>query len=113
MRAKIIVAVLVIFIFSGAMAIAVQHQGAKNIQLDSGQKGSVAFPHHLHQAAVGDCMACHAVFPQEAGIIKKMIARKTLTAKQVMNKSCLKCHRAKKKAGEKTGPTKCAQCHAK
>ena len=30
-----------------------------------------------------------------------------------MNKICIKCHKLKKKAGEKAGPTKCSQCHVK
>ena len=113
MKARTIVAILIIIIFTGALAVAVENQGAKDIKLDGGKKGNIDFPHHLHQNAIGDCNACHNVFPQTAGIIKDLITQKKLKKKQVMNKTCIKCHKEKKKAGEKTGPTKCSQCHIK
>ena len=113
MKARTIVAILIIIIFTGALAVAVENQGAKDIKLDGGKKGGIDFPHHLHQNAIGDCNACHNVFPQTAGIIKDLKIQKKLKKKQVMNKTCIKCHKEKKKAGEKTGPTKCSQCHVK
>jgi hypothetical protein len=30
-----------------------------------------------------------------------------------MNKLCKKCHREKKRTGEKSGPTTCKKCHIK
>jgi cytochrome c7-like protein len=113
MKARTIVAILIIIVFTGSLAVAVQNQGAKDIKLDGGQKGVVDFPHHLHQSAIGDCNACHSVFPKTAGIIKELKIQKKLKKKQVMNKTCIKCHKEKKKAGVKTGPTKCSQCHVK
>jgi len=113
MKARTIVAILIIIVFTGALAFAVQHQGAKDIKLDGGKKGVVDFPHHLHQNAIGDCNACHSVFPKTAGIIKELKIQKKLKKKQVMNKTCIKCHKEKKKAGVKTGPTSCSQCHVK
>jgi cytochrome c7-like protein len=113
MKARTIVAILIIIVFAGGLAFAVQNQGAKDIKLAGGQKGVVDFPHHLHQSAIGDCNACHSVFPKTAGIIKELKIQKKLKKKQVMNKTCIKCHKEKKKAGVKTGPTKCSQCHVK
>jgi hypothetical protein len=113
MKAATIVVIMAIFIFTGAIAVAVQNAGSRDIRLDGGKKGPIDFPHHLHQNAIGDCNACHSVFPQKPGIIKKLKLQKELKSKQVMNKTCLKCHRAQKRAGKKTGPTKCAQCHVK
>ena len=113
MRAATIVAVMAVLIFTGATAVAVQNHGAGEIQLDGGKKGAVDFPHHRHQDAIDDCNACHAVFPQKLGIIKKLKLQKELKSKQVMNNTCLKCHKARKKAGENTGPTRCSQCHVK
>jgi len=113
MKARTIVVIIIIFIFTGVVAVAAQNQGAKDINLDGGKKGNIDFPHHLHQNVIGDCNACHNVFPQTAGIIKDLITQKKLKKKQVMNKTCIKCHKEKKKAGEKTGPTKCSQCHVK
>ncbi|MDX2441473.1 MAG: cytochrome c3 family protein [Desulfobacterales bacterium] len=113
MKARTIVAILIIIVFTGALAFAVQHQGAKDIKLDGGKKGVVDFPHHLHQSAIGDCNACHAIFPKTEGIIKALKMQGKLKKKQVMNKTCIKCHKEKKKAGVKTGPTKCSACHVK
>ena len=113
MKATTIVVIMAIFIFTGAIAVAVQNGGSRAIRLDGGTKGEIDFPHHLHQDAIGDCNACHSVFPQKPGIIKKLKLQKELKSKQVLNKTCLKCHRERKNAGEKTGPTKCAQCHIK
>ncbi len=113
MKAGTVVSVVAALIFTGTIAIAVQNHGNENIQLDGGKKGTVNFPHHIHQDTIGDCAICHAVFPKKPGIIKKLKVQKKLKSKQVMNKTCLKCHRERKKAGERTGPTKCSQCHSK
>ena len=110
--ATTIVTVVAALALAGAAAIAVQNHGAGNIQLDGGKKGAVGFPHHLHQDTISDCNACHAVFSMEHGVIKKLKEQKKLEPKQVMNNTCLKCHRAGKNAGGKTGPIRCSRCHA-
>ena len=90
------------------------NKGAEQIVIDGGHKGPVPFAHHRHQAALSDCNACHTIFPQEPGSIERLKAAGTLKAKSdVMNKLCIKCHRAKKSAGEKTGPVTCSSCHQK
>ncbi len=88
-------------------------KGKKEMNLDGGKTGAVAFDHHLHQAVVGDCMVCHKSFPQKEGALNDAKATGKLKRKQVMNKTCIKCHRAKKKAGEKHGPVSCKSCHKK
>lgn len=88
-------------------------KGRKEISLDGGKIGSVPFDHHLHQDVVGDCMVCHQDFAQKAGALNDAKAAKQLKKKQVMNSTCIKCHKAKKKAGEKHGPTSCKACHKK
>ena len=113
MRARTIMMILIIMLFTGAFAFAVQNKGTKEIKLDGGNRGAIDFPHHMHQSTIGDCNACHDVFPKTPGAIKGLIEQKKLKKKQVMNKTCLQCHKAKKKAGEKTGPTKCSACHVK
>jgi hypothetical protein len=40
-------------------------------------------------------------------------AEGTLKKKYVMNKLCTKCHKEKKNAGQKSGPTTCTKCHIK
>ena len=113
MKIRVVWTVLLIFCFISSAAVAVQNQGSKEIKLDGGKKGPISFAHHLHQDIVGDCNVCHSIFPKEQGAIKDLIVQKELKKKQVMNKTCLKCHRAKKKAGEDHGPTACSACHIK
>ncbi|RZB34598.1 MAG: hypothetical protein SRB1_00366 [Desulfobacteraceae bacterium Eth-SRB1] len=113
MKAKIIGVIIGIVFLTVAIAVAVQNQGAKDIALDSGKKGEVNFPHYLHQDTIGDCNVCHDLFPKTAGIIKDLKEQKKLKKKQVMNKTCIKCHKAKRNAGEKTGPIRCSKCHVK
>ena len=90
-----------------------QNRGAKEIELQGGTRGKVAFPLHLHQEKIVDCRICHAVFEQKAGSIAELKAQGKLKKKHVMNKLCTKCHKEKKRAGEKTGPTTCKKCHIK
>jgi Cytochrome c7 and related cytochrome c len=108
-----VLVILTAIFFIIGIAVASDNQGAEKINLDGGNKGAVDFSHKLHQDATGDCSTCHDVFPKEAGVIKNLIVQGTLKKKQVMNKTCIKCHRTMKKAGEKTGPTKCSACHMK
>ena len=113
MKVKIILTVLLILCFVGSAAVAIQNQGGKELKIDGGKKGDISFPHHMHQDAIGDCNVCHSIFPKSKGAIKDLIAQKELKKKQVMNKTCLKCHRANKKAGKDHGPTSCSACHVK
>jgi len=89
-----------------------QDNGQEHISLYGGNKGEVPFPHRLHQNNLGDCKTCHDVFPQKKGSIEALKAEGKLKKKHVMNKLCTKCHRQKKKAGEKSGPTTCTKCHS-
>ena len=92
---------------------AAENRGAEQITLSGGNRGNIAFPHHLHQSRIADCNACHATFPQQAGAIDDMKRDGKLAPKQVMTKLCIKCHRDKKAAGEESGPTACNECHRK
>ncbi|MFH1102899.1 MAG: cytochrome c3 family protein [Pseudomonadota bacterium] len=89
------------------------NKGPKEIALEGGTGGTVPFPHHRHQDALGNCMICHEMFPQKSGAIQEFKSLQKLTPKEVMNKSCIKCHREKKSAGEKSGPITCTTCHQK
>lgn len=112
MNNRIMLFVWVVIVLSSAIVFA-QEKGKKEIMLEGGRQGNVPFSHHMHQDIIKDCMVCHADFSQVSGSI--MAAKKAgiLKKKQVMNKTCIKCHRAKKKAGEKYGPIKCSKCHIK
>ena len=101
---------------AGAMttsSMATQNKGAENIEINGGSRGNVPFPHHQHQVRLEDCQICHSLFPQKSGSIAELKADGKLKKKQVMNKLCTKCHRATKKAGQKSGPTTCKNCHIK
>jgi Class III cytochrome C family len=95
------------------MGLAMENKGTANIQIEGGTRGSVPFPHRIHQDMLGDCKICHAVFPQEAQSLTRLKNEGQLKPKEVMNKQCVKCHRTEKKAGNKTGPTTCSKCHVR
>jgi Cytochrome c7 and related cytochrome c len=90
-----------------------QNPGAAEIVLDGGAMGNVKFPHQRHQQKLVDCTICHSVYPQKSGSIEELKAQGKLTKKQVMNEQCTACHKEKRKAGEKAGPTTCTTCHVK
>jgi len=111
-----VVSVLIIAMIASAMVVssmATQNKGAENLELNGGSRGNVPFPHRQHQDQTGDCKICHSVFPQKTGSIKELKAEGTLKKKYVMNKLCTKCHKEKKRGGQKSGPTTCAKCHIK
>jgi cytochrome c7-like protein len=110
---KVIILSLCAALSLAVMANAVQNKGAEHIELFGGKTGKVLFPHHKHQTALGDCNLCHDIFPQKSGSIEQLKTEESLKKKQVMNKQCIKCHRSKKKAGERSGPLKCKECHRK
>lgn len=87
--------------------------GAENLLIDGGQRGDVSFPHRTHQKILVDCNKCHDLFPQEPGAIARLKKAGDLKKMQVMNTRCVKCHKAMKKEGAKTGPTTCSKCHTR
>lgn len=95
-----------------ALPAAEQTKGAAEMVLSGGSRGAVPFPHRRHQETAKDCAVCHALFPQEKGIIDKLKEDGRLRKKTVMNKLCTKCHRERKRNGEKSGPTVCKECHS-
>ncbi len=113
MKAKAVAGLIIGMMLIVAVSQAVENKGAKVIALAGGKAGKVPFPHHRHQEVLVDCKICHSIFPQKAGIVEELKAQGKLTKKQVMKKLCIKCHRQKKRAGEKGGPVTCKTCHIK
>lgn len=113
MPLKALFMALFLFITVAAAGLAVENKGAATMNLDGGRQGKVAFPHHQHQNKLGDCGACHDAFPQTKGAIDQMKKEGKLKSKAVMNKQCIKCHRAEKKSGNPSGPLTCTKCHQK
>ena len=112
MKSKLLVIFIIGIIIAPLLVVAAQDRGAKEILLSGGKKGDAPFPHSIHQVVLQDCTKCHNLFPQEPGSIEELKANKKLETKQVM-KQCKNCHKAKKKAGEKTGPIGCKACHSR
>ena len=100
-------------LLASSLVIAAQNQGPAAIEMDGGSRGKVPLPHLTHQKVLQDCNACHSIFPQKMGSIQTMKAEGSLKSKHVMNKLCIKCHRAEKKAGRKAGPVRCSDCHVR
>lgn len=88
MKKLIIAAMLVAFTFTLAYA-------ADSVTYES-KKGSVTFDHKGHSEKM-DCAACHAGEPAKIAIDKD----------SAHGASCKDCHK------EKSGPTKCNDCHVK
>ena len=105
------VAGITLSVFISAIGLAVENKGAEKIQIDGGSKGKISFQHRKHQERLGDCNVCHTMFPQESQSLARLKKNGQLKRKYIMNKLCIKCHKAEKKAGNKTGPTKCSKCH--
>ena len=117
MKGRMVPIVLVLAGFLSVSAIPAfaqtQNTGAAEIVLNGGTSGDVHFPHQRHQVKLVDCAICHSAYPQKAGAIEELKAQGKLAKKQIMNEQCTKCHKEKKQAGEKAGPTTCTTCHAK
>lgn len=114
MKSKTIVLLIIAgMVFTAALVVANQDRGAADIALNGGTSGKVLFPHQRHQETLKDCKICHDTFPQTPGAIDELKAQDKLKKKQVMNKLCVNCHKAEKKAGKTSGPTTCKACHVK
>ncbi len=111
MTKKIGVFLVVLLGLTAAAAIGGQNKGAKEILIHGGNHGDVLFPHNVHQGVLKDCGACHSLFPQDKNAIQTLQTKGELKKKQVMTQ-CRNCHKEKKKAGLKTGPTSCKKCHS-
>ena len=108
-----VVALLALVLLISAGTVGSADNGAAEMLLEGGSRGKVPFPHHAHQKVLGDCNKCHDLFPQETGAITRLKKAGDLKKKQVMNKSCVKCHKTMKKDGGKAGPTTCSKCHVR
>ena len=109
------VAAMLVMIAGGTGAFA-QDKGPAHPTLNyNGKSKKVAnFPHHDHQARIGDCQVCH--HKDKAGetprACKSCHGDKADGAKpkmkDAMHKRCKGCHKK-----EKHGPTKCKGCHGR
>ena len=96
-----------------AIAVAAENKGADQISINGGSRGNISFSHRAHQERLNDCNICHSLFPQESDSLNQLKKSGGLTPKQVMNKVCINCHKAEKKAGNENAPTTCSKCHVK
>ncbi|MDL1970845.1 MAG: cytochrome c family protein [Candidatus Desulfofervidaceae bacterium] len=98
------------------------------------ERAPVVFNHEKHVEVLGDeaCAQCHHVYNEEEGKLVYEEGEETgcadchglkdekmndgSTKPSLMNAyhiSCVKCHRKLAKAGKKTGPYTCGECHVK
>lgn len=107
----------IILLFAAMLNAATQTEadnGAEEIMIDAGPKGTVFFPHRQHQESEGiNCQTCHDLFPREPNVINRLIKEGTLSPRQVMNALCISCHRKTATAGKPSGPRSCSTCHGK
>lgn len=105
------------FLFAVTPPTKVTIDGAKN------KKPAVQFPHKIHSDQY-KCQQCHHTWDgkntppkcTDCHTLKgKDKAPKAFIAfhKGNPDRSCVACHKKLKKAGKKTGPTKCSACHKK
>ncbi len=104
---------LLVLIMMPALPAGALETGAARLQLDGGSRGTIMFPHRDHQQRLGDCNLCHKLFPKQRGALVSLKKAGKLARKQVMNKLCIKCHKAEKLAGRTGGPTTCSKCHTR
>lgn len=103
--------IFILMFLTAGVAATLENPGAPEINLDSGSKKSVDFPHKKHQDILKDCSVCHSLFSKEKGIIRESIDSGSMKKKTVM-KECRACHKKMKKEGKQTGPTACGKCHS-
>ena len=115
MKAKSLFALffIMIFIVTAALAMEDKTKGAHQLEIFGGSRGKVPFPHHTHQDNLKNCDTCHSVFPKTPESIKDLKDKGKLKKKHVMKKLCINCHKAQKRAGNKSGPTTCSKCHVR
>ncbi len=81
-------------------------------------KAPVTFTHKAHADKFG-CKKCHHTWDEKSPVKKCTECHKDaadgkkLDAKTAFHNTCKGCHTDMSKKGEKTGPTKCADCHKK
>lgn len=110
---KRLILLVVVAALAAAPALAAeQNRGEPEITISGGKKGDIAFPHALHQDTLPDCQVCHKAFPQEKGAIAKLVEEKKLKSQEVM-RSCIACHKQRKKEQLSFGPLSCKDCHQK
>jgi len=107
MKKQIPIIILLLFIF----AVISNAKNNELINIDSGKKGTVSFPHKYHQKIVKNCAKCHDLFAKRKGDIQSQISKNKLRKKQVMYDICISCHKSYIKDGKDSGPVRCSGCH--
>jgi hypothetical protein len=119
MKKIFVLLVAVSFLAVAGFAFAAPKAPTKMIVIKSAKmkKPPVPFKHASH--AKFDCAKCHHKWDHKGtpkgceSCHKDKKEGKKLSIKNAAHKTCRGCHRAMKKAGEKTGPSKCNACHKK
>jgi hypothetical protein len=116
MKPVMVVMIMMVVMLVAAMAVSSGRAMAENaemIDIQTGGKGLVPFPHGEHQDLLKNCMVCHQWFPQQKEGILKLKGEGRLGKMQIMKDLCIQCHKDTRKAGKESGPESCSQCHSK
>lgn len=119
-RMLTVVAVAFALVFGSSIVYsAVMADAPDTITIDKfkSKKPAVTLPHKKHVDSGIACKTCH--HKDEAGATpKKCTECHTMPAtgdapeaKKAFHDACQKCHKKEAKAGKKSGPTKCEDCH--
>ena len=113
--------VAVAFVAGGILSIAIAQPDKVTIDNKYPQdlKDPYVLPHKAHVDTIGGCIECHHTWkkeeranPQKCSECHKADDKGPTGLKNAYHQQCFKgCHMAKKKQGEKTGPTVCSGCH--
>jgi hypothetical protein len=84
------------------------------------ERPTVTYLHNVHTDAVEkkgkDCTVCHLMDTENNRLSSKYMRLEDTNKKQVMDiyhTNCIECHNTTRKAGEKSGPVECGNCHRK
>jgi hypothetical protein len=84
------------------------------------ERPSVTYLHNAHTDAVEkkgkDCTVCHLMDTEKNRLSSKYMRLEDTSKKAVMDiyhTNCIECHNATRRAGEKSGPVECGNCHRK
>jgi len=106
MKKLLILLIAASFVATAAMSVIANDKGPAEIKLEASM-GTVTFNHAAHQDRITDCATCH--HQGELTTCHTCHDGKAAPkAKKVFHDNCKGCH-----VEQKSGPTKCKECHIK
>lgn len=118
-RVLSVLAVMVALVFaSSTLYSAVMADAPDTVKIDKlkAKKAAVDMPHKKHVDGGIACKTCHhkatdGAKPKACSECHKAEKGDAPDGKSAFHKACQGCHKKEEKAGKKSGPTKCGDCH--